>query len=40
MVEEDMAKIAEIIAMVIDDEANVEKAQGMVAELTKKYPLI
>ena len=40
MVEEDMAKIAEIIAMVLDDEANVEKAQGMVAELTKKYPLI
>lgn len=40
MVEEDMAKIAEIIAMVIDDEANVEKAQGMVAELAKKYPLI
>ncbi|MDU7707868.1 MAG: serine hydroxymethyltransferase [Clostridium sp.] len=40
MVEEDMAKIAESIAMVLDDEANVEKAQGMVAELTKKYPLI
>lgn len=40
MVEEDMVKIAEIIAMVIADESNVEKAQAMVAELTKKYPLI
>lgn len=40
MVEEDMVKIAEIIAMVIADESNVEKAQAMVAELAKKYPLI
>lgn len=40
MVEEDMDKIAEIVAMVIADEANVEKAKSMVAELTVKYPLI
>lgn len=40
MVEEDMDKIAEIVAMVIADEANVEKAKAMVAELTVKYPLI
>ncbi len=39
MVEEDMEKIAEIIAMVIDSEDNVEKARAMVAELTEKYPL-
>lgn len=40
MKEEDMDKIAEIVAMVIADEANVEKAKSMVAELTAKYPLI
>ncbi len=39
MVEEDMEKIAEIIAMVIDSGENVEKAKAMVAELTSKYPL-
>lgn len=39
MVEEDMEKIAEIIAMVIESEENVEKAKAMVAELTAKYPL-
>lgn len=40
MIELDMDKIAEIIALVIADEANVEEAQKMAAELTKKYPLI
>ncbi len=40
MVEEDMEKIAEIIAMVIESEENVEKAKEMVAELTEKYPLL
>ena len=39
MKEEDMDKIAEIIAMVIESEGNVEKAKAMVAELTAKYPL-
>ena len=39
MEEEDMDKIAEIIAMVIESEDNVEKAKAMVAELTAKYPL-
>lgn len=39
MVEEDMEKIAQIIAMVIDSGENVEKARAMVAELTAKYPL-
>lgn len=39
MVEEDMEKIAGIIAMVIESEENVEKAKAMVAELTEKYPL-
>lgn len=39
MKEEDMDKIAEIIAMVIESEENVEKARNMVAELTAKYPL-
>lgn len=39
MVEVDMDRIAEIIAMVIESEENVEKAKGMVAELTEKYPL-
>ena len=39
MKEEDMDKIAEIIAMVIESEENVAKAKAMVAELTEKYPL-
>ena len=39
MKEEDMEKIAEIIAMVIESEENVAKAREMVAELTEKYPL-
>ena len=40
MVEEDMDKIAEAIALVIESEDNVEKVKAMVAELTEKYPLI
>ena len=39
MKEEDMDKIAEIIAMVIESEDNVEAARKMAAELTEKYPL-
>ena len=39
MKEDDMDKIAEIIAMVIQSEDNVEAARKMVAELTEKYPL-
>lgn len=39
MQEDDMDKIAEIIAMVIESEDNVEKARAMAAELTEKYPL-
>ena len=39
MKEEDMDKIAEIIAMVIQSEDNVDAARKMVAELTEKYPL-
>ena len=39
MREEDMDKIAEIIAMVIESEDNIEKAKAMTAELTAKYPL-
>lgn len=39
MVESDMDQIAEIIGMVIEDEANVEKARGLVQTLTAKYPL-
>ncbi|MCC2253780.1 serine hydroxymethyltransferase [Ruminococcus sp. CLA-AA-H200] len=39
MKEDDMDKIAEIIAMVIESEDNVEKARKMVKELTDKYPL-
>ena len=39
MNEEDMDKIAEIIAMVIDSEDNVEAGKKMAAELTAKYPL-
>lgn len=40
MKEEDMEVIAEAIALVIEDEANVEKVKGLVAGLTEKYPLI
>ena len=39
MNEEDMDKIAEIIAMVIESEDNVEAGKKMAAELTEKYPL-
>ena len=39
MVEEDMDKIAEAIALVMESEDNIEKVQGLVAELTAKYPL-
>lgn len=39
MNEEDMDKIAEIIAMVIESEDNVEAGKKMAAELTAKYPL-
>ena len=39
MVEEDMDKIAEAIALVMESEDNIEKVQAMVAELTAKYPL-
>jgi len=39
MVEEDMDKIAEAIALVMESEDNVEKVKAMVAELTEKYPL-
>ena len=39
MKEDDMDKIAEIIAMVIESEENVEAGRKMAAELTEKYPL-
>ena len=39
MNEDDMDKIAEIIAMVIESEENVETARKLAAELTEKYPL-
>ena len=39
MKEEDMDKIAEIIAMVIESEDNVEAGRKMAAGLTEKYPL-
>ena len=39
MKEDDMDRIAEIIAMVIESEDNVEAARKMVGELTAKYPL-
>ncbi len=39
MKEEDMDKIAEIIAMVIESEDNVEAGRKMAEELTEKYPL-
>ena len=35
----DRDKIAEIIAMVIESEENVETARKLAAELTEKYPL-
>jgi len=40
MVESDMEKIAEAIALVVNEqEAGVPKARAIVAELTAKYPL-
>ena len=39
MKEDDMDKIAEIIAMVIESEENVETTRKLAAELTEKYPL-
>lgn len=39
MKEDDMDKIAEIIAKVIESEENVETARKLAAELTEKYPL-
>lgn len=39
MREEDMDKIAECIALVIESEDNVQKVRKMVKELTDKYPL-
>ena len=39
MKEDDMDKIAEIIAMVIESEESVETARKLAAELTEKYPL-
>ncbi len=39
MNEEDMDKIAEIIAMVIESGENVEAAKKMAGEMTQKYPL-
>ena len=39
MKEDDMDKIAEIIALVIESEENVETARKLAAELTEKYPL-
>ena len=39
MKEDDMDKISEIIAMVIESEENVETAKKLAAELTEKYPL-
>lgn len=37
--EDDMDVIAECIALVLQNEDNIEKGKGMVAELTAKYPL-
>lgn len=39
MLEEDMVKIAEIIALVVESEDNGRKSKSKVAELTDKYPL-
>jgi len=38
--EDDMDRIAEAISLVIKSEDNIEKAKGIVAKLTKKYPLL
>ncbi len=38
-VEEDMDQVAEAIALVIKDSANVEKARAIIKTLTDKYPL-
>ncbi len=40
LVEADMDIVAEAIALVIESPDNIEKVQGMVAELTAKYPLV
>lgn len=40
MKEPDMDQIAQIISMVIQDEANIEKARTMALALAAKYPLI
>ena len=37
--EDDMDVIAECISLVLQNEDNIEKVKGMVAELTAKYPL-
>ena len=37
--EDDMDVIAECIALVLQNEDNIERVKGMVAELTAKYPL-
>lgn len=39
MVEKDMDRIAEAIALVMESEENIEQAKAIVAELTAKYPL-
>lgn len=39
MKEQEMDLIAEMIAMVIRDEKNVEQVKEMVQKLTEKYPL-
>lgn len=39
MKEDDMDKIAEAIALVLQGEENIEKAKAIVKELTDKYPL-
>jgi glycine hydroxymethyltransferase len=39
MKEDDMAKIAEAIALCVESEANRDKARAIVKELTDKYPL-
>ncbi len=40
MKEEDMDRIAEGIALVIESEDNIEKVKALVKELTDKYPLL
>ena len=39
MKEDDMDKIAEAIALVLQGEENIDKAKAIVKELTDKYPL-